>query len=276
MDLVMFFAFITYSVHHWGGGVDQSLLSLGVFKGLKSGLSDPLATVFMKKILFFEKRTISFTLISVIFFLNIALKYPGTKFDGWQENFSLKYISSCWKEVRLRFFAGILFFIAVAFLTLVIPSGRNLIYDSHGGRGGISTAAAQVVKGTSIGEVFEAGCGELRAVVIKTSDNETAASSSTLIFRISEYTGGNKPGRVIFEKTVTGGELRDKTCVIKMKKVMVSPRQKYIFTLESPDASAAGCVTVWRAAGRTNGDKTFAVINNAPQPFDLDFRIYGR
>lgn len=274
-DLVMFFAYIIFTVHQWGGGVDQAMLSLGVFKGLKNGLDDPLATVFMRKILFFDKREITFTLISAIFFLNIALKFPGSQFDSWQKNFSLEYIEKNWNSVRLRFFSGILFFIVIAFLTLVIPNGRSLIYDTQKPAAQESLTAAPVTKGAFIGQVFTAGCREIRAVVVKTSDNDSAATSN-LIFRITEYDPAKPDNKIIFEKTVTTDELRDKKCVIKMKKVMVSPEKKYIFSFESSDAAPNNCVTVWRVTNRTQGDRTFAVINNKPQQFDLAFRLYGR
>jgi hypothetical protein len=57
---------------------------------------------------------------------------------------------------------------------------------------------------------------------------------------------------------------------------MVLPGNKYVFSLESPDAGAGSCVTVMRVPGLTQGDKTFAIINGKPQDFDLDFRLYGR
>jgi membrane-associated phospholipid phosphatase len=275
LDLVMFIAFIFYSVHQFGGGVDQSLLLLGVFKGLRPDLSDPLSTVFMRKILFFEKREITFTLISAVFFLNIALKFPGAKFDRWQKNFSPGYIKNCWNDIRVRFFAGIMFFVIIAFLTLVIPGGRAKIYDAHDAADQKSSIAAPVIKGTAVGQVFTAGCREIRAVVVKTLDNDPA-DTSNLIFRISEYDPAKPGNKIIFQETVSTEELRDKTCLIKMKKIMVSPEKKYIFSFESPDATAKNCVTILRVPGRTQGDKTFAVINNIPRQFDLDFRLYGR
>lgn len=121
IDILMFALFVVFSVNSWMNGVDQHMMSKGIFKGLMSPVdADYGIPVVMCNLLnfgIFSNRMFDFSLLTGFFVVNLIFKHP--KFCIDKIDCSFDKIVGCWNLVRVRFFSLVAFWIVPTLVCLV-------------------------------------------------------------------------------------------------------------------------------------------------------------
>ncbi len=276
LDLVMMLFFVLFTVNFWRGGVDQSLLSLGIFRGVHPYLSDPLATVFMKDLFVFENRSIYFSAVTACFMLNIILKFPGMPFTGRRADYFFDEIKNERNTMRARFFIGILIFIVPAMASLALSLPNKTIYNTAPVKKPGVPFYNKSVSGSSVGQVFRAKTPEIYALAVKMRGYE-AKTGTGPDFGIFEYNAEGNKGRPVLRGRLDGSKIHDKNYfLINMSDAEVTPGKTYIFSFYTTGGKENGHVSVYRTPEKEKNNDTFAVIDGESCNFDLVFRMYGR
>jgi hypothetical protein len=271
-DMLVMVPFVAFTVIHYQANADQALLSSGIFGSLRRDLTDPMTTIFMKKFFVLGDASIFYSMVSAYFLINVIFRFPGGRFDAWQENFSPAAVEGSWNSVRVRFFAGVMIFIVPALLSFTLPTGRTLLYDMPKVSGLTAQNSLALIKGRSAGQVFRAGCSELKELVVAVAQN-SATDASLVNFTISEYPGA----KVIFSESINASELKSRYFyLIDLGGLKVSPEKEYAFSFDCPDGTITNSLSLVRTLSKAARNDSSALINNKPEDFDLFFKLYGK
>ncbi len=152
IDLFMFILFICFCVLVWQNGVDQHMLSRGIFKKFMSPVNvDYGIPVMMCDFVKFGSRSIYYSIISALFLINLILKHP--KFCVEKINCDFQPIVNCWGLVRARFLTvvGVWIVPTMACLIISICSPFYILQNSRAYRGDSLLAN---LKNAQVSQVF--------------------------------------------------------------------------------------------------------------------------
>ena len=274
LDLVMMYFFIGFTVNNWVSHVDQALWGLGLF-GKLNPMIDPSAVLLMKDFFIPNNTSLYYSLFASTLLLNIVLKYPGLQSTNFLEYpLNSLSITKNWGLVRARFLIGTMIFVIPATVCFMVSFNYGKkIYSVNSG-----TEQAQpvpeIVRGTRLGQVFKADSKEINVIKVQMA-TYMRTNTSNLKFTLAEYGKNEMDSNVLFSKDIKAESITDNYYYkIDVGGVHVKQDKFYVFYFES-DAVPGNGVTIYHTPNNEQSDRTFAVINDVRQDFNLHFMIYG-
>jgi len=132
----------------------------------------------------------------------------------------------------------------------------------------------EIVRGTRLGQVFKADSKEINVIKVQMA-TYMRTNTSNLKFTLAEYGKNEMDSNVLFSKDIKAESITDNYYYkIDVGGVHVKQDKFYVFYFES-DAVPGNGVTIYHTPNNEQSDRTFAVINDVRQDFNLHFMIYG-
>lgn len=277
LDLVMMFFFVAFTVIVFQANVDQKLFALGILGKLQPHLNDPKATFFMKNFFIYKDPVTYFSIISACFIINIIFKFPGMPFTEWEPNLFTFDIEKNKNMMRARFFLGVLFFIIPAITSFLLSYKNIIVYDTAEMMAKKTSSFEKIITGQSIGQAFETkGCKEIYAVAVKMGEFNSETKSG-LGFILFEYNDRLLPAKILVQGELnTSLIVKENYFFITLENVKVFPDKKYSFNFFVLNKKPENYISVYAMPKDSSDEKTFAIINGKPAPYDLVFKLYGR
>ena len=279
VDVAMFALLVVFSAHSWLDGVDQHMLSKGIFKKLMSPVDVNYGIPFaLCNLLNFGRKSLFYSLISGLFIANLIFKHP--KFCVEKVDCTFDKIVDNWAVVRGRFCSVAAFWIVPTMICLVssifspffILKNSNVFRGEVFGRGIKNAQANQIFIPKENYEI-----SELQLLLTETGDRpiEVDRNVRSNMVKLSISMFREADGKNFFNKTYEVGVTEIRPVVFKVDKTIVEAGTRYKFCINLADENG-NTVAFLGKTYRGFDENNHAVIDGHMQPFSYCVNILGK